>query len=152
MSPVLFWHVVAYLPKEYYCYVPFMNLRGIIWACFIAYGNPLIFLLSVYLRIAIFLRQQAHNPTLVVNQRQKRDLIVIRRILITIGLLILFAIPAIIFLIMLYITGEQHPLLYRIVWFFLGLSMFGLSISQVIFTRQLKNIVLKNFRSNQIVP
>jgi len=151
MSPILFWNDVVYLPNEHYCFVPFTNLRSILWVFFVAYGNPLIFLLLIYLRITIFLHQQTNNQTFVVNRRQERDLLVIRRILITVGLLMILGIPAIILLIMLYITGEEHPLIFGIGWLFVSLSILGLSLSQVIFTPQLKSIVLRKCQRDRVV-
>ncbi|CAF4198877.1 unnamed protein product, partial [Adineta steineri] len=78
LSPLLFWHDIVYLPQEYFCYVPYTNILGILWVILNAYGNPLLILLFIYLRITIFLRRQSINQALVVKKRQERDLLVIR--------------------------------------------------------------------------
>ncbi|CAF3799138.1 unnamed protein product [Adineta steineri] len=149
-SPIYFWHDVEYLTTEYYCYVPYINYRSIIWLAFICYGIPIIFIALMYLHITIFLRRQTNNQRLLIKQRQDRDLCVIRRIVITICLLLALGIPAIILLIMLFITGEEYPLLMRIEWFFVSLSMFGLTLFTSVFTPQLKNIIFKIFQHNRI--
>jgi hypothetical protein len=141
--PILAWQDDVYLPKEYYCYVPYTHLRGILWLAFNCYGNPLILLSLIYLRIAVFLCRQANNQTIVVKQRQQRDLVIIQRILITIALLMALGIPGIVFLIMLNVTGEEYSLLLRTEWLFVSFSMIGLSISVAIFIPQLKSIVMK---------
>jgi hypothetical protein len=149
--PIVYWRDVIYLPQEHYCYVPYTNFRGILWLAFNCYGIPVMSLSLLYLRITVYLRRQTHNQTLMVKQRQDRDLLIIRRILITIGLLLALGIPGVVLLIMLRITGEEHPLLLRIEWFFVSLSMIGLSLSTVVFTPQLGNIVPKQFSGNRVV-
>ncbi len=139
--PILYWHDVIYLPNEHYCYVPYTHFRGILWLAFNCYGIPVISLSLIYLRITIYIRRQTNNQTFVVKQRQDRDMIIIRRILITIGLLMALGIPGVVFLVMLRITGEEYPLLLRIEWLFVSFSMIGLSLSVVVYTPQLENIV-----------
>ncbi|CAF3721321.1 unnamed protein product [Adineta steineri] len=149
--PILYWHDVVYIPNEHYCYVPYTHFRGILWLAFNCYGIPTTSLSLIYLRITIYLRQQTNNQILAIKQRQDRDLLVIRRILITIGLLLALGIPGVVFLVMLRITGEEYPLLLRIEWVFVSLSMIGLSISTVFFTSQLKQIIFKKFKNNRII-
>jgi hypothetical protein len=152
LSPHIFWHDIIYLPHEHYCYVPYTNIRGILWVILNAYGNPLLILLFIYLRITIFLRRQSINQAIIIKQRQERDLLVIRRILIIVGLLLTLGIPAVVLLVMLLITGEENQLYFRIEWLAVSLSMIGLSLVLVFFTPQLKNIILKKFQRNRVVP
>ena len=83
-----------------------MNLRGVLWVFCIAYGNPLLLLSLIYLRITVYLRRQSSIQTFMIRQRQQRDLIVIRRILITVSLLMALGIPAIVILLISYITNK----------------------------------------------
>ena len=152
MSPVLFWHDIIYLPKEHYFYVPFTNSRGILWLFVNVYGNPLLLLSFIYLRITLFLRRQPNNNLILIKKRQERDLVVIRRIFITVGLLMALGIPALVLLIMLHITGEENPLIFRIGWIPVCLSMIGLSLSMVLFTPQLKRIISKKLQNNRVRP
>jgi len=129
-----------------------MYSRGLLWVFFNAYGSPLLVLSFIYLRITIFLHRQLNNQTLIVKQRQERDVIVIQRIIIIVGLLMTLGIPAVALLIMFYTTGEEYPLFSRIEWFFVSLSILGLVLSLVIITPQLKSIILKTFQHNRVVP
>ncbi len=148
--PLLVWDDIVYLPSEHYCYVPYTNIRGILWIILNAYGNPVLLLSIIYVRISMFLRQQSTNQIVVVHQRQVRDLLVLRRILITVCLLLALGIPSVILLSIFIITSHKQPLFFRIEWLSVSLSMIGLSLSQVIFTPQLKRIVLKIFQYNRV--
>ena len=151
VSPILFWNDVIYLPEESYCYVPFTNSRGILWLLLNAYGNPLLILLWIYIRITVYLRQQSSTNLLpIIKQRQDRDLLVIRRIFIIIGFLLALGLPGVVLLIMLYITGEQHPLVLRIEWFSVSISMVELTLTLILFTSQLKRIIWKIFQKHRV--
>jgi hypothetical protein len=143
LYPLIFGKDFIYLPKEHYCYVSFKNYRGILWVICNAYVIPLSFLSFIYFRITRFVHQQSNIQTFVIKRRQERDLIVIRRILINIGILLALGIPSIILLIMLMITGEEHPLIFRISLLPASLSIEALSITMILFTPLLKKIVLK---------
>ncbi|CAF0813467.1 unnamed protein product [Adineta steineri] len=151
LSPILFWHSITYLTKDYYCYVKFTQTAGILWLAFGIYGIPLLLLSLIYLRITIFLRRQPNNQLLIVKQRQQRDLVVFRRILITVGLLVILGIPPIVLLIMSQITGEEPALAFRLIWPFISLTMIGSSVSLIIFTSQLKSIILKIIHHNRVM-
>jgi hypothetical protein len=153
VCPILIWHAVVYLPEEYYCHMPLSNIRSMLWLLFTTYGIPLLLLSLIYFRITRFLRRQANNQIVVgMKQRQQRDLLVLQRIFILVGFLLILGIPIIVFMIMFYITGEEYPLVDRVVWFSFGLSMIGLSFAVVIVTPQLKSIVLQKFQQNRIIP
>jgi len=93
-----------------------------------------------------------NNQTLIVKQRQDRDVIVIQRILIIVSLLMALGIPAVALIIMFYTTGEEDTIFSRIEWLFVSVSMIGLVLSLVIVTPQLKSMVLKTFQHNRVVP
>ncbi|CAF1358683.1 unnamed protein product [Rotaria sp. Silwood1] len=150
LCPILIWHDVIYLPNEYYCFPAFTKTRGILWALFIAYGLPLLLLSLIYLRITIFIRQQPHNQTLMVRQRQQRDLTAIQRIFINVGLLFVLGIPGVTVLIMCFINGIEYPLAYRILWVGSEVSMAILSIQMVFMTPQLKNLFIIRRRQNRV--
>jgi archaellum biogenesis protein FlaJ (TadC family) len=82
-----------------------------------------------------------------VKRRQQRDLLVIRRTFITVSLLFMLAFPGVILMIKRIMTSEEHPLIIRITYTFVGLFIAGL-----ICLPQLKNIVSKIWNRNQIVP
>ncbi|CAF1455261.1 unnamed protein product [Rotaria sordida] len=149
LCPLLIWHDIIYLPNEYYCFAPFTKVRGFLWLPLIAYGSPLLLLSLIYLRITIFIRQQPNNQTLIVNQRQQRDLAAIQRIFINVALLVVCGTPCVTLLLMYLITGIEHPLSYRITWAGPEVSMAILSVQMIFMTPQLKNIIIRR-RQNRV--
>ncbi|CAF0848845.1 unnamed protein product [Adineta steineri] len=152
LCPILLWHDIVYLSSDYYCNVANKNIRGIVWLLSLGYGTPLLLLLFIYIYITIYIYRQMNTQTLIVKQRQQRDLVVIRRILITVVLLIALQIPRIVLLIMLFITKQEYTFFARIEWLFISFSMIGLCLSMAIFTPQLRSIILKKFRPSRLVP
>ena len=69
-------------------------------------------LLLIYLRITIYIRLQPNNQSLVVKQRQARDLFVIRRILIIVSLLVTVGLPSTILLIIYFYYWSRISSLY----------------------------------------
>lgn len=153
LSPLLYWNDVIYLWDEHYCYAAFSNIRGIVWTAAMAYGIPGLCLLVIYIRIIRFLREHANSQSQVVQRRQARDLLAIRRILTVVGVLIILGIPSVILVLIAAITGKEHPLSFRITWISLTVSMTGLSVTMIIFIPQLKNILWMKFRQqNRVIP
>ncbi|UJR06845.1 hypothetical protein I4U23_011133 [Adineta vaga] len=150
LSPVLIWHSVIYLSNDHFCCVSFKITRGVLWAIFVCYGLPLIYLSLIYIRITLFIRHQSNTVTVVIKRRQQQHLLAIRRILINVGLLMTTGLPAMVLLVILFVTGVEHPLLYRILWIGAEVSIGMLTIEMIFMTPQLKNIVIKKWRPNQI--
>lgn len=146
LCPLLIWNSITYLSKDYYCYVRFTNTRGILWLAIGIYGIPISLLSLIYLKITKFLKKQSKNQTTLINQHQQRDILVFRRIIITVGLLVILGISPIVFLIMAHITGEEYFLAFRIIWPFISLTMIGSSFSLTSLTPQLKTIFLSKFQ------
>jgi len=90
MCPLLVWNDVVYLPDEYYCFVLFTNVRGMLWMTFNIYSASLSLLLFIYFRITVFICQQSNNQSLVVKRNQQQDLLAIQQIFITNTLLTVF--------------------------------------------------------------
>jgi hypothetical protein len=143
MYPLIRWKSVIYLENDYFCFASFTNIRGILWAAFVAYIPPFCCLLIIYIRLIIFIRQQANNRTLVSIQRQGRDLIVIRRISIIVSLLLVLGLPSMALIAKSIITGEEYPLIARITFLPVGISMAGLSVVMVFSIPQLNSIARK---------
>lgn len=152
LSPLIIWHEVVYLPDEYYCYTLYLNLRALSWLLLNDYVLPLVCLLLIYFRIIIFLRKQSNNPTMIIRRQEQRDLIVIRRILVMASILLVAGTPSLVLTFKFHITHIEEPLFLRIAWFSFDLSITVLSLTQIILTPQLRQIVLKSLRINQITP
>ncbi|CAF0819748.1 unnamed protein product [Adineta steineri] len=145
-------NAVIYLQNNSFCYVTFTNIPGILWAAFVAYVCPFCCLLFIYLHITRFIHQQGNKQTLVIKQRQARDLLIIRRILIIVSLLLILGIPGMTLIFMFIITGEEHPLLYRITFLPISVSQMGLSVALIFSIPQLKNIVLNLRTTRAVMP
>lgn len=104
----------------------------------------------MYIRIAIFLRLQSRNKTIKVKRRQTRDFRIIKRIIVTISLLLIVGLPAIVLLIVKIHTGREHSLSYRIILFSGSMSMVGLSARMIFITRQLKRIASRIWQHNKM--
>ncbi|CAF1493324.1 unnamed protein product [Adineta steineri] len=143
---------VTYFPNDYFCYPIYTNIPGILSAAVVAYIGPFCCLLFIYLHITRFIHQQGNTQTLVVKQRQVRDLLIIRRILIIVSFLLILGIPAMTFIFMFIITGEEYPVLGRIVFLPVSVSEAGLSIALLFSIPQLKNIVLKLRIIRKVMP
>ncbi len=148
--PVLVWHGVIYLPLESSCYILCTDIRTMILMIFICYVLPLSYLMLIYIRITLFIRQQSNNLAVAIKRRQQRDLVAIQRIFINIGLLIVFGLPGAVVIIMALITDIAHPLSYRILLAGYEVSAAVLSVEMVFMTPQLKHIVLRRWQQNRV--
>ncbi|CAF0762198.1 unnamed protein product [Adineta steineri] len=143
---------VTYLPNDHFCHPTFTNIPGVLSTAFVIYVCPFCCLLFIYLHITRFIHQQGTKQTLVIKQRQARDLLIIRRILIIVNLLLIIGIPALVLIFMFIITGEEHPLLARITFFPISVSQAGLSVALLFTITQLKNIVLNLRKTSTVTP
>ncbi|CAF0980393.1 unnamed protein product [Adineta steineri] len=143
---------VTYLPNDYFCYATFTNIPGILSAAAIVYIGPFCCILFIYIHITKFIHQQGTIQTLIVKQRQSRDLLITRRILIIVSLLLILGIPAMTLVFIFIITGEENSLLARIAFFPVSASQTGLSVVLLFSIPQLKNIVLNLRTANTVTP
>ncbi|CAF1140463.1 unnamed protein product [Adineta steineri] len=143
---------VAYLPNDHFCYATFTNIPSILSGAVIAYVCPFCCISFIYMYITRFINRQGTIQTLVIRQRQFRDLLIMRRILIIVSLLLILGIPAMTLIFMFIITGEESPLLVRIALFPVSISQMGLSVALLFSIRQLKNIVLNLRKPSTVTP
>ncbi|CAF2842457.1 unnamed protein product [Rotaria sp. Silwood2] len=152
MCPIYLWNDIIYLPNEHFCYIPLTNIRGFLWIFLNIYGIPVISLSLIYFRITIFIRKHSINQTIIIKRRQDRDLNAFRRILMIVGILFVLGLPTISLILMMFITGKEHPLSFRVMSISIGTSMAGLSVALVFSVIQLKNIVWKPLTSSKVMP
>lgn len=115
-----------------------MNIRGTLWIVAICYTIPLNSLLLIYARILFFLRHQSINSTVLVRQRQQRDLAITQRIFISAGILSGLRFPRLIVVLLSFITGVEYPLSHRITLTGIEISLALLSVEMIIVTPQLR--------------
>ncbi|CAF1221788.1 unnamed protein product [Adineta steineri] len=143
---------ITYLPNDHFCYATFTNIPGILATAVIVYICPFCCILFIYIRITRFIHRQGNSQTFIIQQRQARDLLIIRRILIIVITLLLIGIPALTLIFMFIVTGKEHPLLARIAFFPVSASQAGLSVALLFSIPQLKNIVVNLQTRETIMP
>ncbi|CAF1187590.1 unnamed protein product [Adineta steineri] len=143
---------VIYLPNDHFCCPRFTNIPSIFWAAFVSYMCPLCCISFIYIHITRFIHRQGNIQTLIIKQRQSRDLLIIQRILIIVSLLLILGIPSIVLIFMFIITGVEHPLLARISYFPVSVSQMGLSVALLFSIPQLKNIILNLRKTGTVMP
>jgi len=89
---------------------------------------------------------------MVVSTQVKRDVIVVRRIVIVVFILMVAGIPCIVLELMLPFTDVGKPWFHRITDITTVMAMFVLSLMLVYVTPQLKEILVRIIQRNQVTP
>ena len=149
--PLLVWRDIIYLPNEHYCYIVLPNIRSTLWIMLFCYLLPVTCLLLIHIRITIFLRQQTINLAVVMKERQQRDLMIIQRIFVIVGVLFVLGLPGTIVTFMPFITGVSIYLDQRIMLLAAETSLAVLSIAMILMTPQLEKLVVERWQENQLI-
>ena len=152
MCPLFIWNDIIYLENEYYCFVLYTNVRCVIWLASSIQNIPLILLTIIYIRIIIFIRRHGNIQSVLIKRKQKRDLLAIRRIFLTVQILLLFGIPIMIFMLFAIIKGEEHFLTHRVTMISYAMCSAILSIQTILVTPLLKTILKNVYRNNRVLP
>jgi hypothetical protein len=161
ISPVLFWNNVIYLPSEFFCQTPFTDLPAILYVAGRLYGFPLISLSAMYWYLVRCVRRISPlAETADVRRRcqnNARDMIVIKRLFITLMLLLLLGMPSIIFLIIFLFTGHLPSITYRIGWLSVSFSLVCLTFMLIKHTVPLRDTVKRlinkaGIRQRRVAP
>ncbi|CAF1218606.1 unnamed protein product [Rotaria sordida] len=122
------------------CFIAIPHVRGFLWSNTIIYGIPIIVINIIYIRLMRFIRRSS----MTVSTRAKRDVIVVRRITLIIGILTLMCIPSVIVKLMLPFTDVGKPLFYRSQNIVIVIAMVVLSLILVYVNPQVKEVLLSN--------
>lgn len=147
ISPVLIWKIVTYLPSEFYCQTPFVDLPAILYVAGRLYGFPLGILFGTYWYLLRYVRRT--TPLADTDDARRRvrnnarDVIVIRKLLITIIILVFLGLPSIIFLILFICTGNLLAITYRIGWCSVSFSLVFLIMTLIKYTIPLRDTIKK---------
>lgn len=141
LSPLLLRHDLVYSSTEHYCCILYTNIYGILWTVFVCYLLPLSGLFLIHIRITVFLRQQPSNLAIAIQQRQRRDLAIIQRIFLNVGVLVAIGFPTTVFVLRALLNGVEHPLANRISMITTEISFTMLSIVVIFTTPQLKKVI-----------
>ena len=149
--PILY--ILAYLlnqdfeyhPEINSCWLSFKNIRALSIAMAFVYGTPLILVSLIYVWIIRYIRQT--SQTEVVRQiANKRDLVIVKRIIILVLINMGIGIPTAFLLIIYMITNSLTSLAYHIQALSLTTGLFIESIALGFISPQIRNVFKINRR------
>ncbi|CAF3662984.1 unnamed protein product [Rotaria sordida] len=148
ISPVIIRGDIIYLSSEYYCQTPFTNISAIMYIAIRLFLLPILLIAIIYIFLLNHIRQTRFlcNNYHRRSKHNRRNLIVIRRLLLMLTFLISLGFPSMIFLIILIFTGHLVLLTYRVGWLFVSFSLIFLSYMLIQLTRPLKKTMRKFLR------
>ncbi|CAF0872462.1 unnamed protein product [Adineta ricciae] len=157
ISPVLVRNDVIYLSSEFYCQTPFTNIPAIGYVAIRLFFLPLLFIASFYIFLLRHIRNMTSSPAMTGYYRRRakqntRDLIVIRRLLLMLGVLILLGLPSMVFLGIFLFTGHLVPVTYRIGWLSVSISLVFLAYMIIQLTNPLRKTVRRIFQRSPASP
>ncbi len=101
----------SYFPQQYHCLISFTNVRGFVYSILSAYVIPVLVIMYIYYRLISFIHHASISNHI---SSARRELKIVKRILLICIILSLSGSPTIIFLFQFIITGQLHPLVDRI--------------------------------------
>jgi len=148
LLPIHIWHDIQFIPMEHVCLLAINSVRGFIWTFIVIAGLPISIINTVYFQLIRFVRRSS----MAASTQAKRDMIVVRRIVIVIFILTVISSPPVVLELMLPFTDVGKPLFYRILDITAAIAMFVLSLMLVYVTPQLKEILIRIIKRNQVAP
>jgi len=156
--PSYFWPgpLFAFYENDYYCGIAYEKVLGLSYTVLNIYILPIVYLSLIYTRIMYFiLHQTPQIAQTVQGKRAQRDLIITRRILITVVILTLPGLPNVGFVLMTNINTAYSGsfFMYRIQWMGPSVTVFICSLALVFLTPKLREIFRElAHRQNSIAP
>lgn len=148
--PVLLLHYIEYIKLDYYyCQISYTNVPAIIYNGVFLYYLPMASTGFIYLYIVYYMKHRKNWA--IQQQRQQanqRDLVVLRRILVLIGMLVLFMLPSVPLFLWYVITGYLHPMINQAQWVSFSVGLVMLPTMMAMITPQLRDLLNRQFRPN----
>jgi hypothetical protein len=153
-TPVAVLRHFQYVPLYFYCEIILSDNQGLLLLSILTYLLPMTGIGSIYVYILYYMKKSSSHSTLQSRQgANQRDLSVIRRILILIGLLITLAFPTSILWGIYLVTGYVNPFGYHIGWSTFSLSLSILPGLSVFLTPQLReSFTAARHRNRSVEP
>ena len=126
--PQIILNYAEYLPQERNCQLSFGNLRGFFLVLFSSHYAPLNVIVFIYMCILRYTRRTAHTLQHHRKLSNRRDTIVLRRIVLLLLTLFIFALPTLVIVTIYWTTNYSTPLAYQIQ----GISLSSNLTAQVI--------------------
>ena len=146
LFPILFTQRCIYHPLDHSCYGSFDDITLFIYCGSIIYVLPMMIIGIIYWRL---IQHTKRSPTCLNIFTARRDILVVRRILLLIGSLLILAVPAFTFWMMFLLTGQTYDLSFRISFMANSVTVIVLSIV-TIFITPLKSIS-RVLKTNNII-
>ncbi len=147
LMPTLILQHYNYMPQYYYCQILYTNWRGIINVSIIVYYFPMIVIGSIYFYIVYYMKQ---NRSIAIQENRQlanqRDLTILRRIIILLGMLCMLSFPSAVLYFWYLITGYLYPWIYHFQWLTFTLSLSILPIVSACLTPQLLQLFTLRFQ------
>lgn len=103
--------VFVYFPEQYHCLISFYNVRGFVYSLLSCYFLPICPIVYMYVRVILHVRRLCTASLII---RTRRDVVVIKRIVLICTSLGVIGFPTLFFLGQYVLTGRVHPLADRI--------------------------------------
>jgi len=157
LLPPYFVNWYAHLTGENTCLIPYTSVGPEVYHIVVLYTIPLGSIILTYICITVFIRRSSSNTAAIrigaqQRQRNQRDLIIIKRIIIVISILVALRFPTIIFMIYGIIYGELYPLTYSIVGLITAICLIIIGLIIIYITPQLRKTILEffNYQANRV--
>jgi hypothetical protein len=150
----MFTDEIVYNVDNQICQLPFRLSFSVLYAAVCGYMIPVTGIGLIYLKLVRYVRQKSKQTTSVnIIYRAKRELKMVRRIVMLVAILLTLGIPYLIFMFMSFFTKppKYH---FRIAYFFVDSSLAFVMIALFQFNDTLKASLMKiiNKKSNMVAP
>lgn len=141
--PYIIFQDFQYQPFHYNCWISFKNLRGMLLATLTIYGCPPMLIFLIYRYILRYIRQTINirPKRRIVN---RRNMFILKRIVILLLFLVLIGIPTLSVLMIYIITDYLSPLAYDIQAVNISLGLVITPITLVFITPKIRRIFRRN--------
>ncbi len=130
------WFRSVYLSSENFCLNRFTDTYSSIYISITSVVIPVSLIIIVYVKLVLYIKNNWQSRKR--WRRMKRDISVIKRIILLVFVLLNVSTAAIILWLLMFIQQYLHPLSYRILCFIIGISMPICSITLLIVSPQLR--------------
>jgi magnesium-transporting ATPase (P-type) len=154
MVPFLLLNYFQYVPEYYYCEILLSDNQGMLIMGAMTYSVPMNATCLLYFYILYYMKK-TKSQSILQNRQQanQRDLVVLRRIIILLGLLIILCFPAALIWFDYILTGYVNPIGYHLGWSMFTFSLSILPLTSAFLTPQLRKLLIATWqKGRQIHP
>ena len=149
LLPFLLRHRFNYILEHYFCEILFQDVLGITMMSGMTYNLPMVLMACLYSYIIYYMKKTKSQSILQNRHRSnQRDLVVLRRIMILLGILITFGVPTWVFFCECIITGYPNEIGYRVGWSLFTVSISILPTASALLTPQLYKLIRGIWKRN----